>query len=563
MLMKILRICLFLLVSIGGVAQINPTVFEPNYFRYPLDIAPKLNANFGEIRPNHYHMGIDLSTGGKENLPIFAVADGYIARVKIEEGGFGNAIYLNHPNGTTSLYAHLNQYASPIAQYIKQQQYALESWSVDLMLPPGYIAVTKGDVIGFSGNTGASEGPHVHFEIRDTQTEICINPLLYGLGIQDVVHPTVFKLAVYDANYSIYEQTPMFFPVKATKEGLMADILQVRSDKIRISLMASDKINGFPQHFGIYQALLSENDKIFAGFKMQSIGYNRTRYLNAHVDVQTLKKGGGAFQSLFAIPSDRSGIYIAGLHAFALNNTLEHHFTLKVTDAAGNATDVKIRLQRSDNIARKPYGNKRDEMMPGAVNVFDTSELELYLPESCLYDTIHFIYNSAPNNIVGSFSNMHKLHTPTVLLQDSCTVRIKASKAIPAGLGDVMLMVMNVPGKQIIQKAVFSHGMFAAKFRDFGTCYLMVDNTPPVITGLKNNANLLKASQINLFVTDNFKKIKQFRAELDGRFLMFSQRGNRFTYNFDENCGSGEHNIKITVRDIAGNQTVQTFHFTR
>jgi hypothetical protein len=105
--------------------------------------------------------------------------------------------------------------------------------------------------------------------------------------------------------------------------------------------------------------------------------------------------------------------------------------------------------------------------------------------------------------------------------------------------------------------------MFAAKFRDFGICYLMVDNTPPVITGLKNNANLPKAAQINLFVTDNFKKIKQFRAELDGRFLMFSQRGNRFTYNFDEYCGSGEHNIKITVSDIAGNQTVQTFHFTR
>jgi hypothetical protein len=383
------------------------------------------------------------------------------------------------------------------------------------------------------------------------------------LGIQDIVDPTIYKLAVYDANYSIYEQTPMFFPVKATKEGLIADILQVRSDKIRMSLMASDKINGFPQLFGIYQALLSENDKIFAGFKMQSIGYNRTRYLNAHVDVQTLKKGGGAFQSLFAIPSDQSGIYVAGLHAFALNNTLEHHFTLKVTDAAGNATDVKIRLQRSDNIARKPYGNKRDEMMPGAVNVFDSSELELYLPENCLYDTIHFRYVSAPNNMAGCFSNLHILHTPTVLLQDSFTVRIKASKAIPAGLGDDMLMVMNVPGKQIIQKAVFSHGMFAAKFRDFGTCYLMVDNATPIITGLKNNVNLSKASQINLFVTDNFKKIKQFRAELDGRFLMFSQRGNRFTYNFDENCGSGEHNIKITVRDVAGNQTVKTFHFTR
>lgn len=554
---------MFLMGSIGGVAQNNPLIIESNYFRYPLEIIPKLNANFGEIRPNHYHMGIDLSTGGKENLPIFAVADGYIARVKIEEGGFGNALYLNHPNGTTSLYAHLNRYANTTAQFIKQQQYKKESWSVDLMLSPGYIAVKKGEIIGYSGNTGASEGPHVHFEIRDTKTEVCINPLLYGLGIQDLIQPTIYKLAAYDANYSIYEQTPLVFPIKATKEGFIADIKNIHTDKVRISVMASDKISGFPQHFGIYQAILSENDKPFAGFKMQSIGYNQTRYLNAHVDVQTLKKGGGAFQSLFAIPSDRSGIYVSGLHAFALNNTVPHQIALKVTDVAGNATNVLIHLQRAETIVRKPYGNKRDEMMPGAVNVFDTTDVELYLPENCLYDTIHFKYASAPNAIAGSFSNLHTLHTPAVLLQDSFTVRMKANKAIPADLVDNILMVMNIPGKQIIQKAVFAHGMFAAKFRDFGNCYLMVDNTPPVISGLKNNAILTKAAQINLFVTDNFKKIKQFRAELDGRFLMFSQRGNRFTYIFDENCGSGEHNIKITVSDVAGNQTVQTIHFTR
>ena len=140
---------------------------------------------------------------------------------------------------------------------------------------------------------------------------------------------------------------------------------------------------------------------------------------------------------------------------------------------------------------------------------------------------------------------------------------MKPNKVVQAGLENNMVMVMNIPGKQIVQKAVLAHGMFTSKFRDFGTCYLLLDKIPPVVSGLKNNANLSRASQINLFVTDNNKKIKYFRAELDGKFLMFSQRGNRFTYNFDENCGIGEHILTITVKDIVGNISEEKIQFKR
>jgi len=561
--MKISFFFLLIMIALSVDGQVNEVKFETNYFRYPLNEIPKLNANFGEIRPNHYHMGLDLSTGGKENLPVFAVADGYVGRIKIEEGGFGNAIYINHPNGTSSLYAHLNFYANPINQYIKIQQYKLEAWSVDLKLPSTLIPVKKGDIIGYSGNTGASEGPHVHFEIRDTKTDACFNPLLFGFSIQDFLNPIVYKIAVYDANYSIYEQTPLIVPIIKTKEGFVANISEIKTDKIRLGVMASDYISGFPRKFGIYQTTLLENEKTIAGFKMQSISYEKTRYLNAHVDVQTLKRGGGAFQSLLAIPSDKSGIYTTGLHAIKLTDNLLRKFSLIVSDVFGNATEVLINLQRAENIVKKPYGNKRDEMIPGTVNIFDTTELELYLPENCLYDTIHFQYKTLPNTIIGSYSNSHILHLPSVLLQDSLTVRMKPNKVVQAGLENNMVMVMNIPGKQIVQKAVLAHGMFTSKFRDFGTCYLMVDKIPPVVSGLKNNANLSRASQINLFVTDNYKKIKYFRAELDGKFLMFSQRGNRFTYNFDENCGIGEHILTITVKDIVGNISEEKIQFKR
>ena len=561
--MKISFFFLLIMIALSGVAQVSEVKFDTNYFRYPLDGVPKLNSNFGEIRPNHFHMGLDLSTGGKENLPIYAVADGYVGRIKIEEGGFGNAIYIYHPNGTSSLYAHLNFFAYPINQYVKLQQYKLESWSVDLKLPSTLIPVKKGDFIGYSGNTGASEGPHVHFEIRNAITDACFNPLLFGFGIKDFLNPIVYKLAVYDANYSIYDQAPIIVPIIVSKKGLTASYFKIQSDKIRIGVMASDLISGFTRKFGIFQTALFENEKTIAGFKLQAISYEKTRYLNAHVDVRTLKSGKGAFQSLLTSPSDKSGIYTTGLNSIVFPDNLLRNFKLIVSDVAGNKKEVLLQLQRSSSQLKKYFVNKKNEMVPNAINVFETTDLELYLPENCLYDTIHFQYKSVPNSIDGSFSNNHILHTPTVLLQDSFTVRMKANKAIPTGLENNMVMLMNIPGKQIAQKAVLANGMFTAKFRDFGTCYLMLDNIPPVVSGIMNNANLSSASQINIFVTDNYKKIKYFRAELDGKFLMFSQRGNRFTYNFDENCGTGEHILTIIVKDLVGNTTVESIHFKR
>jgi len=180
-----------------------------NYFSYPLSIKPRLNANFGEMRNNHFHMGLDLSTEGRENLPILASADGYLARIKIESGGFGRALYVNHPNGTTTLYAHMNRFIPAAEQFLKAKQYEQQSWKIDVNLPPDLIPLKKGQLIGYSGNTGASQGPHVHFEIRDTKTENCLNPLLYRFPLQDVTPPDVHRLVFYDRDKSIYEQSPV------------------------------------------------------------------------------------------------------------------------------------------------------------------------------------------------------------------------------------------------------------------------------------------------------------------------------------------------------------------
>jgi murein DD-endopeptidase MepM/ murein hydrolase activator NlpD len=164
---RILGLLVFFLI----VTKCEGQDYPQNYFRNPLNIPMELVANFGELRANHWHMGLDIRTQQKQNLPVHAAAEGYITRVKIEPGGFGRAIYINHPNGYTTLYAHLNNFFPALEQYVKAEQYKLESWQVELEIAPNLFPINKGSFIAYSGNTGGSQGPHVHFEIRETKTD--------------------------------------------------------------------------------------------------------------------------------------------------------------------------------------------------------------------------------------------------------------------------------------------------------------------------------------------------------------------------------------------------------
>lgn len=252
--------------------------FQKRFFRYPLELKPRLNANFGEMRPNHFHMGLDLYTEKKENLPVYASADGFVSRVKIEAGGFGNAIYIDHPNGYTTLYAHMNVFYPELEAFIKKEQYKLESWAIDIPFPKGLFSVKKGDKIGLSGNTGASQGPHVHFEIRETKTEKCVNPLLFDFDLPDVIAPDIYSLAFYDKSKSVYEQQPIIVPVVKVKNVWKVNVPPVPFENIGIAFKGSDRMNGIPNPNGIYEAYLYENKKLISGFVLEKMGYDETRF---------------------------------------------------------------------------------------------------------------------------------------------------------------------------------------------------------------------------------------------------------------------------------------------
>src|SRR5690242_2623379 len=245
---------LFLLIPLWAAAQDYPVKNYPkNYFRSPLDIPILLAGNFGEIRPGHFHSGMDIKTDGHIGMPVHAAADGYISRVGVSSAGFGNVIYITHPNGYTTLYGHLHRFNPELEKYVKAKEYEQESWKIDLQIPPGLFPVKKGEFIAWSGSTGASTAPHVHFEIRNTATEKPLNPLLFGFDVKDNIPPPVFRVAVYDRNKSIYEQTPLTYPVR--KEGAdyvpAAREITVKTDKAGFGVDAIDRQNGTGNTYGV------------------------------------------------------------------------------------------------------------------------------------------------------------------------------------------------------------------------------------------------------------------------------------------------------------------------
>jgi murein DD-endopeptidase MepM/ murein hydrolase activator NlpD len=218
-------------------------------------------------------MGLDIRTAHRENLPVYAAADGYIYRVKIEPFGFGQGIYIRHTNGYISLYAHLNLFYPALASYIKQKQYEMQRWDISVEPPPGLFNVKQGDLIAYSGNTGGSQGPHLHFEIRTFPDETNLNPMLFGLPVKDNTAPVFRGLSVYDRNKSFYEQKPSFIPVKGSAGhytiGLPLLILKTPNPGFGIS--GFDTQTGSNNPNGIFQGIIYDKGEAVSGFEVANI----------------------------------------------------------------------------------------------------------------------------------------------------------------------------------------------------------------------------------------------------------------------------------------------------
>jgi murein DD-endopeptidase MepM/ murein hydrolase activator NlpD len=563
--------CCLLNVLVGFSQIFDTPDYPKGYFRNPLNIPISLSGNFGELRPNHYHMGLDLRTNKVENLPVFAAADGYIARIKIEPGGFGRAIYINHPNGYTTLYAHLNNFLPAIDQYLKQRQYALESWSVQLDLGPEVFPVKKGDLIAYSGNTGGSQAPHLHFEIRRTAGDVNLNPMLFGLPLPDNTTPNIFRLAIYDRNAGTYERSPKIYAVKKSGNNFITtpSLLRVSTSRISFAISASDTHSGSTNPNGIFETILYDQDEPIAGFRMDNISYNDTRYLNAHIDYRTRALGGPYLQHVSELPGYISSIYkhVKSDGVLDISDSEVHRVKILVKDAYGNTSTLVTNVQYDGSAAAPSNQTGEGKLFyPLMLDGYEADNAEFFLGETSLYDSVFIRYSTAASAAPAAVSNMHNIGSPYIPLHTGLLVRIKPTRTLTAEEKDRVVMLRVTGPRKEVMKVEWNNDWAAARFREFGSYQLLLDQEPPAIVpvGFADGANLSKASRIIFTIKDNNSSFRNFRAELDGKWLRFTNdKGRSFIYTFDEKCPAGAHELTVSVQDEAGNKTVKTFRFTR
>ncbi len=543
--------------------------YPQGYFGNPLRIPMSLSANFGELRPNHWHMGLDLRTEQKENHPVLASADGYVAHIGIRPSSFGKFIIINHPNGYSTLYAHLNKFYPELEKYVREKQKEKESWAIELDFSEDDFKVKKGKEIGKSGNTGGSQGPHLHFEIRETETDRSLNPLLFGMPVRDDVPPALFRLAMYDRSISTYAQTPTLFPLKKSDDGYIIPkmpVLKTGFNTLSFAIQAVDKFPGSQNSNGIYTARIFKDDERIAEFVLDQINYSESEYINAQIDYRFYKAGRGYLQHISPLPATEGNVY----HMYnddgliRLSDTLPHRITIQVGDANDNFSSINFLLQFKGGIdTRRPVSSADNNFVPDYVNIFEKADFEAYLPEACIYDTMQPIYYRSEATMPNAVSGLHQLNDNSYPVHEEMTIKIRPTIEIKQEWCDKIVIQRNA-GNAVL-KPIWQGEWLTAKTGAFGSFVALLDLTAPQINNLGKNdtVDLSPASRIVFTPTDN-SGIKSFRAELDGRWLMFTNdKGRSWIYNFDEQCPYGVHQLRVRVVDLVGNVTDKTWWFKR
>ncbi len=564
-------LCTSRLMTASGQQLVAGNNYPQGYFRNPLGIPFSLTANFGELRPNHWHMGLDLRTEQRENLSVYAAAEGFISSIGIRSLSFGRYIIVEHPNGYSTLYAHLNDFFPALEKYVSQQQREKESWAIELNFSKNQFPVRRGDLIGYSGNTGGSQGPHLHFEIRDTETGKVLNPLLFGFNISDNVPPVITRLALYNRGVSTYMQAPESFSLKKNKNGYTTTPARIKTPfkKISIAIGAHDKIGNSTTNDGIFGANLFFDDKSILKFEIDNIDYTESVFINARTDYKYTSSKGVHLQHLSRLPGDHAPVYREVLNdgVIEFTDTSEHHVCIQVLDAYKNVSELSFTIQYTGEPqlpATPPLTGTR--FIPGYVSIIEKNDFELILQENCLYDTVALFYSYNETFAADAVSTVHRVNDPSIPVHCDFKIKIRPTARLTEWQKARTVMVREWQGKKTVKKVVWQQDWATSTFSDFGNFQLFTDNTAPELNSPAKERDTLDLSPINriIFTPKDLFGIRSFRAELNGEWLKFSNdKGRSYNYSFDEQVPYGVHELKVKAEDIAGNITEKTWWFKR
>ena len=552
--MKVFKILCFL-CSIYLSAQ---TPYPQDYFRSPLNIQLVLSGTFAELRSNHFHSGLDIKTNGKQGLKVYAAAQGYVSRIKISRYGYGKALYITHPNGYTTVYAHLQKFSPEIEAYIKKQQYQRERFEIELFPKLNALIIESDALVAFSGNTGGSSGPHLHFEIRDKQ-ERPMNPMLFGLDIKDTTAPELYELYAYPISENSHidgvQKKKKIRLRKQPNGSFVAEAIKSYGE-IGFGIVANDRQDYAPNKNGVSKIETYFNDQKSINIDFKRFSFSETKHINRYIDYTHYRAKKRKIQKLFIEKNNPLSLFTFEEYKGKLNikDSTNSSYTIKIKDYKNNITSVRVpilgefqNIKKVDSIPLNyTFVNASEQA------IFEENSIRVEIPAHTLYDDTYLEIEIKNDTL--------KLHRPNIPIKKSVTITFDASHFEPIDLNYLYIASVSAYGKLYYTSTKRKGSSLSARAKYFGTYTLATDKEGPKITpsNFKNGSWMSNYRYLKIKISDAISGIKNFRATVNGKWILMEYDSKTKTLTHDFNDGvitDTKNNLKLIVTDNVGNSS--------
>ncbi len=536
------------------------------YFKKPLTIPLILAGTFGELRTNHFHSGLDIKTQQKEGLKVYTAAKGYVSRIKISLWGYGKALYITHPNGYTTVYAHLKKFNASIEKYIKQKQYKKEAFEIQVFPNKDELPIKENEIIAYSGSTGGFVGPHLHFEIRNTNTEKPINPMLFGITIKDNIKPTINTLIGYSlSDISAINQvnTPVKIPFKKLKNGNLLATKINAIGTISFGINAFDRLNNAANKNGLYDLKMLVNGIKQFEFVATSFSFSESKYINLFIDYKRFENLKQRIQKCFIEPQNKLSLYKTTNNGYiTIKDGLNYTIKIIASDFKGNKRSITIPIEGKKlpilvkpEVIKSPYKIDYTKF-----SKFTQNGVTVAFPKNTFYT--NFFLNFKVSDTLA------QIHKPTVPLNKKFTLTFNVSKYNKEARKQLYIAYVNENGRTNYQPTVKKDASFYTRTKKLGNYKLLTDSIPPTIKlkNFKDKQWLTHYNYLKVKINDKGSGIKSYRGEIDGEWILmeYNVKKGMLTYNLnDKKFNTVKHQLKVTVTDNVGNKTIVNSTFFR
>jgi hypothetical protein len=553
--MKWIKIALRIFILLGTAGS-NYAQIPNGVFLSPLEIPLRLAGNFCEIRSNHFHSGLDFKTQGKEGARVLAASGGHISRIKISSRGFGRVLYMDHPNGYTTVYAHLNSFNAEISKLVDSIQRSKEQYDIEFFPDSTLFVYEAGDFLGLSGNSGGSQAPHLHFEIRDRKSEEPLNPLMAGFNLTDTIQPRIDQLAIYTKPNSFYVLTDLF-NLKSSLTRI--DTICVDAPKIFVGYGGIDPDSA--SSLGIYKTSVFMDDSLIYQYQFDRINFNDTKFVNAHIDYALLKKHKTEIQRCYKLEGNKFPIFnSSGTGQITFNNSNYRNIKIDLVDYVGNQTSLNFVVKFNS------YGWMPDFPVSNNIYYYDSSyvlkskNVTLELPKKAFYESTNFTFKTELRKLKPKSKKPETVYiigSPSIAINESLKFTINGFTSLKKLESKWVLAALNA--KNETTNAIrlnIDKNTAKASIRTCAAYTVKMDTLAPTIQNFQLEDDPIDSTKQRLliFVNDNLIGVKKADAFINHTWqpCEFDAKKNALIIPLDANV-MGPFVIDVRLEDYCEN----------